>query len=401
MTSLDEVLLRGVEKIYPSPDLLKKILRSGRKLRIYYGIDPTSPNIHIGHSVPLLKLKQFQDLGHKIILLFGDFTARIGDPSERSVERRPLTEKQIEQNVRTYKEQVAKIISFKKNPPEVLYNSSWWKKMNMMDFFTLLSNFTLSQLSERDMFQERMKRGRPVFVSEFLYPVLQGWDSVAIDVDMEIGATDQTFNMMVGRQLIKQEKQREKFVLTTPILEGTDGRKMSKSYGNTINITDNPNEMFGKAMSIKDELIVKYFLLATSLDTKEIENVKTSLKRGIVNPIVLKKKLSFNLVAMYHGTDMAEKAQSEFERVFQKGGRTKNIEIIKKSKSLLPLSYASLASISGAATSISEAVRLAENKGLKFDGKLVVNPRSNIPEPNHETIIDIGKRKSIKIIWED
>jgi len=401
MTSLDSVLLRGVEKIYPSTDSLSDLLKSGRKLRIYYGIDPTSPNIHIGHSVPLNKLSELQNLGHKIILLFGDFTAMIGDPSERTIERKQLTAKEIKQNVATYKNQVAKIISFRKNPPEIVYNSSWWEKMSQADFFSLLSKFTTSQLLERDMFQERIKKNKPIFVSEFLYPILQGYDSVALDVDMEIGATDQTFNMMVGRQLLRQEKNKEKFVLTTPLLEGTDGRKMSKTYANSINLTENPNDMFGKAMSIKDELIVKYFTLATNVSSKQIAEISKKIQEKSINPIGAKKKLAYQLVRKYHSEEVAKKAQEEFERVFQKGGRTTNIETITKPKSLLPVSYASLTTLSGGTESVSEAVRLAENKGLRFDGKLIENPRENIPQPSSETVIDIGKRKSIRIVWED
>ena len=401
MTSLDPVLLRGVEKIYPSTESLSKALKSGKKLRIYYGIDPTSPNIHLGHSVPLRKLRDFQKLGHKIILLFGDFTAMIGDPSERSAWRKPLTTREIKQNVATYKDQVAKIISFSENQPDIVYNSSWWEKMGLADFFRLLSKFTTSQLLERDMFQERIKKKKPIFISEFLYPILQGYDSVKLDVDMEIGATDQTFNMLIGRQLVNQEKNKGKFVLTTPLLEGTDGRKMSKTYRNTINITENPSDMFGKAMSIKDELIIKYLDLLTNLSIEEIKNVKTKLAKGSINPIEHKKKLAFNLVKTYHSENQAKKAQEEFERVFQKGERTTNIETVTKPKSLLPVSYASLTTLSGGTMSVSEAIRLAENKGLRFDGKLIENPRENILQPSSETIIDIGKRRSIRIVWED
>jgi len=401
MTNPDSILLRGVEKIYPSVDSLSKVLKSGKKLRIYYGIDPTSPDIHIGHSVQLIKLGEFQNLGHKIILLFGDFTAMIGDPSERGAARRPFTAKEIKQNIATYKDQVAKIISFKKNSPEIVYNSTWWEKMSQVDFFGLISKFTTSQLLERDMFQERVRENKPIFISEFLYPILQGYDSIALDVDMEIGATDQTFNMMVGRQLLRQEKNKEKFVLTTPILEGTDGRKMSKTYANSINLSENPNDMFGKAMSIKDELIVKYFTLATNVNSEQIEAIGKKIREKSMNPIEAKKKLAFQLVKKYHSEETAKKAQEEFERVFQKGGRTANIEIINKQRTLLPISYASLVTVSGGTPSVSEAVRLAQNKGLRFDGKLIKNPRENIPQPSRETIIDIGKRKSLRIVWED
>ena len=401
MTSLDEVLLRGVDKVYPDTQSLKKVLDSNKKLKIYFGIDPTSPNIHIGHSIPLRKLRQFQDLGHKIVLLFGDFTAMIGDPSEKSSQRTPLKREQVEQNFAKYKHQAAKILSFEKNAPEIEYNSKWWDKMTQSDFFNILSKFTVSQLIERSMFQERIKGGKPIAVSEFLYPILQGFDSVAMDVDMEIGATDQTFNMLTGRHLLSKEKSKEKFVLTTPLLRGTDGRKMSKSYGNTIDISDTTDQMYGKTMSLKDELIIEYFELVTNVDSNEIQEIDTKLKGKSLNPMEAKKRLAFELVNIYHSEDKAKDAEKEFESVYQKGNRTTNIEESPQQRSLNPISYASLATLSGGTVSISEAVRLSENDGLRFDGKLVSNPRENIPEPDKETIIDIGKRRSIRVIWKD
>lgn len=401
MVNLDNIISRGVEKIYPSTESFKKKLETGSKLRIYLGIDPTSPNFHIGHSIPLRKLAKFQELGHKIFLLFGDFTGMIGDPSGRDTQRLSLTREQIMKNVSTYEKQARKILSFSKNPPEIVYNSTWLGKIPASQFFDLFSKFTVSQLIERDLFQERIKNKKPITISEFLYPILQGYDSVELNVDLEIGSTDQTFNMLVGRSLQSKLNNREKFVLTTPLLEGTDGRKMSKTYGNTIDMTENPNDMFGKTMSLDDNLIVKYISLTTNLGQAEIEQITKKLEDKSLNPMVAKKKLAFELVKIYHGETDAINAQNEFEKVFQKKEKTSNLKVVKESKSILPKSFANLATISGGTKSVSEAVRLAENNGLKFDGNIVRNAKGLFDNPANETIIDIGKRKSIKIIWEE
>jgi tyrosyl-tRNA synthetase len=401
MATLNEILTRGVDKIYPSGTSLKRKLESKNKLRVYLGIDPTSPNIHIGHTIPLRKLGQFQELGHKVFLLFGDFTGMIGDPSGRDSQRQALSKEQILKNVSTYQEQAAKILSFEKNPPEIVYNSTWLGKIPASRFFELFSRFTVSQLIERDLFQERIKNKKPISVSEFLYPILQGYDSVELDVDLEIGATDQTFNMLVGRDLQASMRNREKFVLTAPLLEGTDGRKMSKTYGNTIDISLKPNDMYGKTMSLDDSLIIKYLDLTTNLNSDDVQDIETKLKNNSLNPMDAKKKLAFELVKIYHGDSAAKKAQSEFENVFQKGKRTSNIKMVRQPLSSLPTSYASLTADTGGTTSVSAAIGLAKSKGLRVNGKVIENAREVIKNPGKETVIDIGKRKSVKIIWED
>jgi len=395
MSDFNQILLRFVDSVYPSKDSLLEKLGRGDKLRIYHGIDPTSPRIHVGNAVSLQLLKKFQDEGHKVILVFGDFTGLIGDPSGRDTQRSPLTKKQVGDNCASYKEQVRKILDFSNNPPEIVYNSSWWKKMKSAEFFQILSHFTLAQLMERDLFERRIEKDQPIALSEFLYPILQGYDSVALDTDAELGATDQTFNMLIGREMLKIFKRKEKFVLTTPLLEGPDGAKMSKSYGNTIDITALPDDMFGKLMSIKDNLMEKYFTLTTDLDREEVKDTLAKSK-----PIDAKKRLAYEVVKIYHGETAAKKAQSGFERAFQKREGAAQIITIHQPRSILPLSYASLTTKVGITSSISEAVRLAENKGLKFNGEIVKKPRNKLSrEVGAETIIDIGKRKSVKIIW--
>jgi len=393
MRGLKEILTRGVEKIYPSFESLEKKLNGGKKLRVYYGIDPTSPNIHIGHSVPLRKLRKFQDAGHKVLLLFGDFTGMIGDPSGRDTKRQPLSREQVLKNTSAYKQQVSKVLDFDKNSPEIVYNSQWWGKMSLNEFFGILSKFTVSQLLERDMFQERMRKKQSVGAHEFLYPILQGYDSVALDVDLEIGASDQTFNMLVGRGLQKSLNNKEKFVLTTPLLEGTDGRKMSKTYNNTIDITTNADDMYGKTMSIKDGLIIKYLELVTDSEEKEIEDVTLRLKNKSLNPMEAKKKLAYELVKIYHGEAGAKKAQEGFERVFQKGEAPspKEIQIKNKNPNIIDFLMSS-----GQLKSRSQAKRIVDQGGIRVNERVISNPNEEILL-KEGSIIRIGKRKAIKI----
>ncbi len=395
------LLEKNIEAIYPSKKALSAKLRSGKMLKIYLGIDPTSPEIHIGNAIALWKLKEFQKLGHVVILLIGDFTGMIGDPSDKTAMRKKMSREEVLENTRGYKKQASKILDFTgKNPAKLEFNSDWLSKLSLEDLIELAGNFTVQQLIERDMFQKRISEERPIGLHEFLYPLLQGYDSVVMDIDIEIGGTDQTFNMLVGRTLVKKIKNKEKFVITLPLLPGPDRRKMSKSYDNTIGITEKPNQIFGKVMSLKDELIIKYFNLCTEFPKEKIEKIATQLQMRAINPMEVKKKLAFEVVKSYHGEKSAEKAQKEFTLVFQKGGRTRDIEVVEKPISILPKSYASLATIVKATPSVSEAVRLVKNKGLKFDGKLISEPRKKLTKPkSNQTIIDVGKRKSVKIIW--
>ena len=400
---MSETLLeRNIDSVYPSKDALEKKLLAKTKLKIYLGIDPTSPEIHIGNAIALWKLKEFQDVGHSVILLIGDFTGRIGDPSDKSALRKKLGKKEVLENAKEYKKQASKIINFSgNNPAKLEFNSKWLSKLNLEDILELTANFTVQQMIERDMFQKRLADKKPIRIHEFLYPLLQGYDSVAMDVDVEVGGTDQTFNMLVGRDLMKIMKNKEKIVLTLPLLEGTDGRKMSKSYGNTITLNDSPNDMYGKVMSVNDELITKYFELCTNLPAKNIEKTSAEFKNKSSNPMVLKKKLAFEITKTYHGEREAKEAETEFINVFQKGERTKDIEIVELDRSILPKSYAALARDSGATPSVSAAISMAGNKGLKFDGSIISDPLEMVREVSQPgTVIDIGKRKSVRIVWK-
>lgn len=385
---IDELLTRGVEKIYPSREALEKVLRSGKKIRLYNGIDPTGPFLHLGHMVVLRKLRQFQNLGHHVILLIGDFTGMIGDPSGKSRARKPMTREQLLTNAKTYKEQASKILDFEgKNPVEIKYNSEWLDKLSFADVMRLAGLATYSQVIERDMFQKRIKEGKDIFVNEFLYPLMQGYDSVAMDVDLEVGGSDQTFNMLMGRTLMKKIKGKEKFVLTTPLLAEPGRAKMGKTEGNLIALTEEPNEMFGRIMAWSDRMIIPGFTLLTDTPREEI---KTN-----VNPMELKKKLAREIVTQLHSAQAAQEAQEEFERVFQKGetplydisiyriqaGKRNIVDLLVETK-LTP--------------SRSEAKRLVEQGGVEVDGVKVLSIKNNVLVKDGTTV-RAGKRKFVKI----
>ncbi len=389
---IEEVLTRGVEKTLPSKKRLAKLMKK-RKIRLYLGIDPTSLELHLGHAIPLRKLREFQELGHEVILLFGTFTAQIGDPSEREEERKPLTPEQIKKNMATYKKQAAKILDISK--VKIKYNADWLAKLKFKDLIKLTSHFTVSRLLERDMFQRRLKKGGEVWVSEFLYPLMQGYDSVVMDVDLEIGSSDQLFNMLVGRKLQRIYNKKEKFVLTVPMLLGLDGRKMSKTYGNTVNLTDSPNEMYGKIMSLRDDLILQYFKLCTEVPEKEIKEIGERLKLKKINPRDLKAKLAREITSLYHGKKTALLAEREFERIFRKKKLPRKIPKIKiKEKRLNILDLLTKIKL---AKSKSEAKRLIFQKGVKIDGKIEEDWRKLI-EIKKEMVIQVGKRKFLKLI---
>ncbi|MFA6251267.1 MAG: tyrosine--tRNA ligase [Candidatus Paceibacterota bacterium] len=311
---IDEILTRGVEDIFIKEDLKQK-LRSGKQLRIKLGFDPTGSKIHIGRAIILRKLRAFQELGHQIIFIVGDFTAQVGDPSDK-LEKRPMLQKEtIKQNLKTYKKQVGKIIDLSK--AKFYYNSTWLKKLGFQEISELAESFSIQQMSARRNFKDRFEKGEEVSLREFMYPLMQGYDSVKVKADVEIGGFDQLFNLKAGRIIQKHYGLPEQNILTCQMLEGTDGRKMSTSWGNIITIVDEPNDMFGKIMSLKDELITKYFLLTTNMDIGEIEKMKNSLKNN-ENPMVFKKMLGKEIVTLYHGKEKAEKAQVNWENVFSK-----------------------------------------------------------------------------------
>lgn len=397
LKKIEEILTRGVEKIYPSKELLKKSLISGKKLKIYFGVDPSGSNLHLGHAICFKKMRQFQDLGHKIIFLIGDFTSRIGDPSDKNAMRPKLSHQQVLENAKTYKKQVAKILNFesKTNPCEIKFNSKWLDQLTNKEIIEIAGCFTVQQMMERDLFQKRIKEKKPIGIHEFLYPLYQGYDSVFMNIDMEIGGEEQTFNMLMGRTLMKIYQKKEKFVLTVPLLEGTDGRKMSKSWGNTVNILDSPENMFGKIMSLSDIFIIKYFVLCTDVSLERIKKMEKDLSSNIINPRDLKIDLAREIVSFYHNKIDAKKAENEFIRVFQKKEMPSKVFQIKiKEKSLNILDILIRTKL---VSSKSEAKRLIFQKGVKIDKKIKEDWKENI-FIKKELILQIGKRKFIKII---
>lgn len=324
---INGVLNRGVEEIINADNLKKKLL-SGRQLRIKLGIDPTSPNIHIGRSIPLLKLRDFQDLGHKIIFIIGDFTGVIGDTSDKDSERPMLSKNEIEKNLKNYVDQAKKIIDISKC--EVRYNSEWLGKLDYYEISKQANVFSLNEFTSRENIKKRFESGKRISVRELLYPLMQGYDSVAVRADVEIGGTDQKFNLLAGRELQRLYKQEPQDILTNPLIEGLDGRKMSSSWGNTINLYDEPNEMYGKAMSLKDEFIIKYLNLATRVSLEEIKLMQKSMGEG-ENPKNIKMKLAREIVRMYYGETKAREAEESFESIFSKGKFPKDARVIKAS----------------------------------------------------------------------
>jgi tyrosyl-tRNA synthetase len=325
---INEILTRGVEEVIDIEHLRKK-LKSGDKLRIKLGIDPTSPNIHIGRTIPLLKLKDFQNLGHQVVLIIGDFTGLIGDTSDKNSERPMLSREIIKSNLEDYIEQAGRIIDIDKC--EVRYNSEWLGKLNYYEIGQQADIFSLSDFISRENIKKRLDDGKRISLRELLYPIMQGYDSVAIKADVEIGGTDQRFNLLAGRDLQRFYNQEPQDILTNPLIEGLDGRKMSSSWGNTINIFDSANEIYGKVMSLKDELIIRYFTLATRVDMAEIEKYKKELETG-ANPKDFKMKLAKEVVRICHGEKAAVEAQNTFENTFSKGEFPKEAQILEASK---------------------------------------------------------------------
>jgi len=395
---IDQILNRGVEDIIIREDLRKKLI-SGQKIRLYFGIDPTGSILHLGHAIVLWKLKDFQDLGHEVILLIGDFTAKIGDPTGKDITRKILTDKEIRENFKTYKKQASKILDFTK--VKIKYNSHWLSKLKFEDILKLASNFTVQQMLQRDMFQRRLKESLPISLQEFLYPLMQGYDSVAMNVDLEIAGNDQTFNALIGRDTQKIYNNKEKNVLTCKLLLGTDGRKMSKTYGNFIALEDKPNDMFGKIMSIKDELIDDYLELTTRLEKAEIDKIKE-----FSNPRDQKAVLAKEIVKLYWGEKEADLAEQEFNKVFKSKELPTEIEFFKTAKKNYPI--LDLLCDSGLATSKKEAKRLVEAGAVSFmknEGvddisyEKIINWKEQV-ELCDGMIIKIGSRnfKKVKLI---
>jgi len=389
MDDIEKLLTRGVEKIYPSREALEQVLRSGKKIRVYQGFDPSMPSLHLGNLVGLMKLRQFQKTGHKVIFLVGDFTGMIGDPSGKSEARKPLTKEQVLANAKDYKAQAEKILDFAgENAAEIKYNSQWLDKLSFAEVMKLASLATYSQIIERDMFQKRIKEGKDIFVNEFFYPLMQGYDSVAMDVDVEIGGSDQIFNMLMGRDLMKKIKNKEKFVLATKLLVDSQGQKVGKTTGNALFLDSTPENFFGGIMSFPDEVIVLSFELLTEIP---LEGIGEKIKE---NPMREKKRLSFETVKLLWGEQEAKKAQEEFENTFQKRQTPENIPAVSVNNNTMRV--VDLLVSAKLAPSISEAKRLVKQGSVDVNGRTITDPKENL-ELTGNPIIKVGKTRFVKI----
>ena len=381
---IHELLSRNVEDLIVKEEIEQK-LQSGKKLRIKLGIDPTNPQIHIGRAVTLWKLREFQDLGHQITLVIGTFTGVIGDSSDKDSERPMVDSKVIEANAKTYIEQIGKILDVKK--VEFFYNGDWFNKMKLQDFFQLTSLFTIQQMIERENFANRIKKNKPVGIHETLYPMLQGYDSVEMKTDIEVGGTDQLFNLLAGRTVQKAYNQSPQSVMTFSLMEGTDGRKMSSSWGNCIYITDEPDDMYGKVMTIRDELIPSYFRMATDVRMDVIEQIEKDMSQGD-NPRDTKASLARAIVARYHSEKVAKDVEDKWNKQFREGNKPKDIDEIK----IKPGKVLDVVSMHFE-LSKSEVRRLVSQGGIKIDDEVAKDVEQEI---NKSVLVQVGKRRFVK-----
>jgi tyrosyl-tRNA synthetase len=396
MTSVKDALqliARGTDEILLQDDLVAKLKR-GKPLRIKAGFDPTAPDLHLGHTVLLNKLRQFQDLGHEIMFLIGDFTGMIGDPTGKSTTRPPLTRDEVIDNARSYEQQIYKVLEPEKTL--VMFNSSWMGEMSAADLVQLAARQTVARMLERDDFSKRYKSGQGIAIHEFLYPLIQGYDSVAMKADVELGGTDQKFNLLVGRELQKQYGQEPQVVITMPILEGLDGvQKMSKSLGNYIGITDAPDDMFGKLMSISDELMWRYFELLSFRPMAEIEGLKQQVADGM-NPRDVKFQLAEEIIARFHDQAAATRARENFIARFQKGALPDDIEEIDLAAADGGLAIANLLKEAGLTASTSESLRMIKQGAVKIDGERV-DDKGLVVLAGAEHVFQVGKRRVAKV----
>ena len=385
------IIKKNTVDLLPEEELLEK-LREKKVLRIKYGADPSRPDLHLGHYVCLKKLKDLQTLGHKIIFIVGDFTAMIGDPSGRSKTRPRLTEKEVKENAKTYFDQVFKVLDEKLT--EVRYNSEWLAPLKARDVIELAATYTVARMLERDDFEKRFKNGVPISIHEFLYPLFQGYDSYAIKADVEVGGTDQKFNFMVGREVQKAFGQEPQVILTVPLIEGTDGKlKMSKSYDNYIGITEPPNQIYGKVMSIPDELVVKYYKLVLYYDDVELKKVEEEMKE---RPRNTKAKLAYEIVKLFWSQEDARRAEEEFNRVFREKGIPDEIPEYKITEKGIWI--VELLANSGLVSSRSEARRLIKQRAVKLDDVVIDDESEIIKLESKEAILKVGKRKFLKLV---
>jgi tyrosyl-tRNA synthetase len=388
---IDEILDRGVEKIFPDREALKKKLISGEKIRLYCGYDPSAPSLHIGNAATLHKLSQFQKLGHEVIFLVGDFTGMIGDPTDKEAARKKMTREEVLKNAEGYKKQASGYLKFDgENPAKIMHNSEWSDKMTFRDLIEVASNITVQQMIQRDMFKKRMTdQQAPIFLHEFLYPLAQGYDSVAMDVDLEIGGNDQMFNMLVGRDLQKIINNKEKFVMTLKLLADETGKKMGKTEGNAVFLDQAPEDMYGAVMSWTDGVIGIGFEMVTNVSMEEIGEIRKELKDEKNNPRDYKMKLAYEIVKINHGKEAAEKAQENFVKVFQKRGVPDDV-----ASSPAPPEHLLLAELmvrEKLAMSKSDARRKIEQGGVIIDGKKVDDHRLELDESHHNKILKVGR----------
>ena len=393
---ITEIFDRFVGNTYPNKEAVFDALKN-KKLKIYLGIDPTGPHLHLGHATNLIVLKKLQKLGHEIVLLIGDFTARIGDPTDRLAARKPLTAAEVRKNLKTFKAQAAKIINFSgPNAVRLVFNSKWHAKMTFEKVIELASHFTEQQIIERDMFRDRLKTGRVIGLHEFLYPLMQGYDSVALNVDMEIGGTDQTFNMLAGRKLQKIFNRKEKFVLTTKLLEHpqTGKKLMNKSEGGLINLDDAPDEMFGKLMALDDASMFPIARLSTEMPLARLSELETKVKNKTLNPRDAKIEIAEEVVSLYCGKKEAKRARKEFVRVFSKKEapeEAEKLEIMNKNIGAVDLL------IAAGVKSRSEARRLIEQGAVSVDNAAITDPDQKVASGK---ILKIGKHRFFEIVWK-
>lgn len=383
---------RYIEAVFPSKEKAVEMMTSGKRLVFYWGIDPTGPDVHLGHTTNAFVMKKLATLGHKIIMLIGDFTAMIGDPTDKEATRKPLTEKEVKENMKTYIDQIRKILS--KDSFEVRYNSKWYNKMLYKDWLKVAMKFTQQQMIARDMFQERLKKEKPIGMHEFDYPMMQGYDSVIMNVDGEVGGNDQTFNMLVGRDLVKNFLDKEKIVIATRLLEDpVTGKKiMNKSEGQYVAINQQPDDMFGKIMAMPDSVIVPLFTFTTEVSDEKVAEVKKRLEDG-ENPMILKKELAWELVRTYHGERVAEKARENFERVFSEGELPEEMQEYKiEGEQAEIIEVLKSSGLGGSAT---EAKRLIDQKAVRVNDAVVERWDQQVTRGD---VIKVGPRRFLKII---
>lgn len=392
-----EIILRGAAEVISEGELRKKLEKSvkeNKPLRIKAGFDPTAPDLHLGHTVLIQKMKQFQDLGHEAVFLIGDFTGLIGDPSGKSETRPALTPEQVAVNAETYKEQIAKVLDLGKTTIE--FNSRWMGAMSSTDMIRLASRYTVARMMERDDFHKRFHEQRPISIHEFLYPLIQGYDSVMLGADVELGGTDQKFNLLVGRELQKEYGMEQQVLVMMPLLEGTDGvAKMSKSLGNYIGINDDPKDMFGKTMSISDDLMFRYYELLSDRPMADVYRMRDDIKEGRLHPMDAKKALGVEIVGRYHGAEAGQAAREGFEKQFSKGELPDDIPEFNLIWEADTMPVAKVMALTGVAASVGEGKRLIKQGGVELDSVRQSDPEARIPAG--EYLIKAGKRKYVRV----